>query len=253
MKQIELLEKIRDLNQEEAISFYVNQEKVENRFDHENISQYKEADIENDLSYSLYSYIAASIIFKAQSLEFSQKGYRCFDRQWEDIIQKQKTDIFENSKVIKDNAMRLLSTFLMTNENVTLSMLLAKFAPLCVLKEISKNEQKARKIMRTFQRKKEVIFNQAILFSRSLYHSFLNKNDIVADKIHPDYEDLSNGIFSYEDELFCPSWQNAFSLDGYKKVVEESILKISNNFPLKDIKKISLLYLVKDIIATYTL
>ena len=251
MKQQELIEKILDLHDEQKFSFSINGEKVENRFDHENISQYKEEDIENRLSYSLYSYIASAIIFKAQSKEMTKNGYDHLDRQWESIIQQQKVDIFDNSKVVKDNAMRLLNSFLMTDEEVTMDMMLAKFAPLCVLKEISINPSKARKVVRVFSRKKEVIFNQAVLFSRALYHSFLGRKDIVADKIHPDYENLSDGIFSYDGiELFISSWQNAFSVDGYKKVVLDSLENISDNFPLKDIQKVSLIYLVKDIIAT---
>ncbi len=252
MNHSELTDRINEIHDETGFSFFVNGQKVENRFDHENRFQYKEADIENQLAYSLYSYIASAIIFKAQSKEMTKKGYDCLDRQWENIIQSQKTDIFDNSKVIKDNAMRLLKSFLMSDDDVTMEMMLAKFSPLCVLKDISLQPKKAKKIMRTFNRKKEIIFNQVILFLRALYHSFLGRKDIIADRIHPDYENLSNGIFSYDEtEILVPSWQNAFCMDGYKKVVTETLSQLSDNFPMKDVCNISLIYLVKDIIVTH--
>jgi hypothetical protein len=250
MQYNELTQKINKLDNKEKITFLVNGQKVDNRFDHENIDQYKEADIENLLSYSLYSYIASAIIYKAQGNDMAKKGYSHFDRQWETIIQNQEKDIFDNSKVVKDNAMRLLDSFLMSGEDIRLDALMARFSPLCVLRLIQLNPQQSRKIMKTFTKRKEVIFNQTTLFIRSLYHSLLNQSGIDPMKIHPDHENLANGLFSYDGTtLYIPTWQNAFSMNGYKNVITEALKELSPNFPLSEIKDISVIYLVKDIIA----
>ena len=102
--------------------------------------------------------------------------------------------------------------------------------------------------------RKEIIFNQVVLFSRSLFHSFLNKTGIESNKVRPDYSSLNNGIFLYQGKtLIVPTWQNAFTLSAYKEVIMHGIDSLSDNFPISDIDSVAVIYLVKDIFAGCTL
>jgi hypothetical protein len=70
--------------------------------------------------------------------------------------------------------------------------------------------------------------------------------------IQPDFHDLSNGVFAYnKEELIIPTWQNAFTLESYKSVLKNGVIACSNEFPFKDIRMLSVIYLVKDIVGTY--
>ncbi len=251
MNHNEIIQSIQEINDESRIHFSVGDEKAENRFDYENASQYEEGNLITEISYMLYSYIANAIIFKAQGKEKCNLGYSLFDTEWEGLIQKKEISLFDNQKVVKDDAMRLLNDFLSTSKEIRLNQLIDKFLPLCILKECIEHKDAERKAIRTFKKKKDVITNQVTLFIRSLYHSFLTRSDILPNRILPDYQNLSNGIFSYDDSsLYLPTWQNAFTLESYKKVIKKSLLSLSSAFPIESIKKISVIFLSKDIIAT---
>ncbi len=254
MNHIEIIQSIQEITDESKIHFSVGDEKAENRFDYENANQYEEGNLITEISYMLYSYIANAIIFKAQGKEKSEYGYSLFDKQWEDLIQKKELSLFDNQKVIKDDAMRLLGDFLFTAKDIRLNQLIDKFLPICILKESIEHKESERKAIRAFKKKKDVITNQVTLFIRSLYHAFLTRSDILPLQIHPDDADLSNGIFSYnETSLYFSTWQNAFTLESYKKVIKKSLLLLSSSFPIESIKKISVIFLSKDIIATIDL
>lgn len=254
MNRLELINSIQSLTDENKIVFTIGDEKISNRFDEKESKQDKKKDYSVDISYALYSNIANAIFFKAQGKERASKGYDMYDIQWENIIRGSEKKITENAKAIKDNALRILDSFLYSKSSITMTDLLAKIAPLCVLKVMQDHPKEEKKVMKAFKKKKEVIFNQVLLFSRCLYHTFLNRSDLDSIKIHPDFENLANGIFSYDNkELFIPAWQNAFTLENYKQVVKNGLLRFSQNFPVSEIECISVIYLVKDFIATLPL
>lgn len=254
MNRLDLINLIQNLKDEESIAFYLSDEKISNRFDRENVNQYKKGDHLTDISYSLYSYIANSIFYKAQGEEKAKVGYSSFDNQWEEIISKALFETKDNIKAIKDEAMLLLSDFLFSKKQVTLPDMVFRFLPLSIYKEMNLYPGEAKKIYRCSLKKKEVLLNQVTLFTRSLYHSFLNRKNIDPEKILPDRDDLSNGIFSYEGkELLIPTWQNAFTLDSFRKVAQNGIFRISSSLPLDDISIISVIYLSKDIVVKYSL
>lgn len=251
MKSLELINELSSLNDEEKLNFFIGDEKISNRFDREDIKQYQEGDYETKISYSLFSYILSAIIIKAKGKDRTIYGYSCFDTQLENLIKSFSNDIFHNDKVIKDDAMRTLNAFLFTNEDIKLNSLINKFMPLSTLNEIKKNPNDKRKLLKTYEKKTEIITNQVTLFVRSLYHSFLNKKDINAKDIMLYDEDYSIGTFIYKDkELIIPTWQNAFTLDSYKKVAIESLKSLPINLYNDLIDTISIIYMVKDIVVT---
>ena len=121
----------------------------------------------------------------------------------------------------------------------------------CIITEDDMDEQ-GIKLEDLFEKKKDIVYNQVTLFSRSLYHTFLNRSSIDPMLIQPDVHDLSNGVFAYnKEELIIPTWQNAFTLESYKSVLKNGVIACSNEFPFKDIRMLSVIYLVKDIVGTY--
>ncbi len=254
MNRLELINSIQNLTDEKEITFLIGDEKISNRFDRLDMKQCEKGDFYTEISYALYSYIANAIFFKAMGKEKSKEGYPFFDQQWEDIIHGVDTIYEENTKVVKDRALRLLDAFLSSMDGTTLTDLMEKIAPLCVLKIIKKHPKEEKKILRKFDKKKDIVYNQVTLFSRSLYHTFLNRSNLNPLCIQPDLHDLSNGVFVYDQkELIIPTWQNAFTLDSFKSVLKTGVGSCSTEFSFKDIKSVSVIYMVKDIVSTYHL
>lgn len=246
----ELKSHIANIQDEKRVTFSIGDEILSNHFESDKESKMTDEDTSTILAMTIYSYIANSIIFKAQGRESYQKGYNYFKEEWDKIVKSQKDEIQIQSKTEEENALLLLNQFFTNSKQVLLSEMIARFAPLAVLSLISKKEEESAEIIKVFQKEKEIIFNQVVLFSRSLFHSFLNRNDMESDKIRPDYFSLGNGVFLYKDNTFVVStWQNAFTLDAYKEVLYKGLDSLSDNFPTANIEYVSVIYLVKDIFA----
>ena len=254
MNKQELKSKIAQINDEKRISFSIGDEILSNHFDRDDENRMTSEDISTSLAYTIYSWIANSIVFKAQGKESSQKGYLYFKEEWDKIVKNQKENLTIESKTEEENALLLLNQFFENKKQVLLPEMIAKFAPIAVLSLMMKDEKESKSIIKEFNKNKEIIFNQVVLFSRSLFHSFLNKTGIESNKVRPDYASLNNGIFLYQGKtLIVPTWQNAFTLSAYKEVILNGIDSLSDNFPISDIDSIAVIYLVKDIFAGCTL
>lgn len=245
----ELSNLILSIEDENKINMTIADEKISNRFDR---VEPKEGGVDylTEIAFAIYSYVTAAIIFKAQGKERSTRGYDYFNSEWNKIVEVQKPDILEESKTEKNNAAYVLNAFLFTEEKVLMSDLMAKFAPLAVLKIMNQNPKEEKLIMKTFSKNKEVIFNQVLLFTRSVLHSFFNKSGIEAMKMRVDFDDLANGMFSYDNKVVViPTYENAFTLQSYKRVAVERLSHLSNNFPTSQLRGVCLIYLTKDICA----
>ncbi len=246
----ELKSKIANIQDEKRVTFSIGDDILSNHFESDKESKMTKEDISTALAMTIYSYIANSIFFKAQGRESYLKGYHHFKEEWDKVVKSQKEEIQIESKNEEENALLLLNQFFTNSKQVLLPEMIAKFAPLAVLSLISKKEEESAEIIKTFSKEKEIIFNQVILFSRSLFHSFLTRHDIESDKIRPDYSSLGNGVFLYKDNTFVVStWQNAFTLEAYKEVLYKGLDSLSDNFPISNIESVSVIYLVKDIFA----
>lgn len=245
----ELSNLIASLDDEKKISLTIADQKVTNRFDTVE-PKVGGRDILTDIAYIIYAYVVAAIIFKAQGKEKSKAGLDYFLHEWEQIVSVQKPDILEESKTEKNNAAYILNAFLFTEEKITMSDLLAKFAPLAMLKVMNENPEEEKLVMKTFSKNREVLFNQVLLFTRSVLHSFFNKSGIDALKMRVDFDNLSNGMFSYDNKVvIIPTYENAFTLNSYKRVAIKKLSQLSKNFPSAELKGVCLIYLTKDICA----
>lgn len=252
MNKEELLNHLDALKDSSQLQFYVAGEKVSNRFD---FNEYEMEDIDKDtlIAYTLYSLICDVIIFKAQGKERAKAGESIVKGYFNKVLNKVPQDIKEktNQEVIK--ATLTLGNFLNSLEKVNLATIIARFSPLVALDIATRNTDDIdKKVLSSFDKNKERIFNKTLLYIRSLYHSFLTLNDTDSLSIKIDVDSPVNGLFIYKDALFISTGKNAFTVNNYKKVIKEGLERASKNFSLNNIKKVVVVYLVKDILAEYT-
>lgn len=250
MKRSEFSSVIDRLTSVDQIVFYVGGEKVSDRFDKEE----KETSLdtyEDKISYALYSWIINAVFDKAKGKEACRKGEVHFSAFLSSLKKKTASDIAQDTDIEIQKALNVLSSFYYDKEKVSMADLLSSFAPLVLLSLSQQNPDDEKKIFKAFTKNKETIFNQTILFTRSLFHSFLTLSNINPNDIHSDTNNLNNGLFTYQNQLFIPSYENAYTLAGFKSIVNKALDQVSDNFSLADVNQFTVLYLAKDLIAAY--
>jgi hypothetical protein len=244
-----LLSLIHSLEDPTKVRFYEGGDQVSSRFDLEEGPK-EEGTSDRLISFYLYSLIANAIILKAQGKEKSKEGEEAFRTYFSDVVRRGPIDDLPKMEDEKGNALRTLDSFLFDLEKIDLSILLARFSPLVVIDVADDGKHGLDKdVLRSFDKNREVIFNQSVLFIRSIFHSFLTLPTTDSFRIRPDSEDLTNGIFLYEDSLFIPTGKNAFTLSGFKEVASYGLETVSKNLPLENLKTITVVYLCKDLLA----
>lgn len=251
MNKLDIITAVNDLADQGRISFFFNDKEVTNRFDVNGIG-YVEDTKQSLISFSLYSLVANAVILKGQGKEKSQIGEVSFKTYFDSIVKKVPEEYKIRMEDEKNNALRTLNSFLYDLDKVMLPDLLARFAPLVVIDLANDSNKIDKKLLSYFDKNKEIIFNQAVLYTRSLFHVFLTRSNIDSSQIKPDLNNLTNGVFSYGNALIIPTEKNAFYLEGYKKAVVNGLNKISKNFSLDGLNKIALLYLTKDLVAEFS-
>ncbi len=252
MKQIELRNAISKITDETKIKFSTGDNILSESFDRDDEIRMEEEDIPTALAYLIYSWLTNTLIFRGQKKATREKGISYFRKEWDIIVKNQEENVLQQAKVEEENALFLLQQYLLEGKQARMEELIAKLAPLAVLCLMKDRKGKEKEILKEFNKKKEIIFNQVVLFSRSLYHSFLKMEGMINDDIRPDYDNLGNGVFLYaERTLFIPTWQNAFTLSSFKNVLSKGLDTLSTNFPLSQIDSVAVIYLTKDVVAKY--
>lgn len=248
MNKLDLIDSLQK-SEVEKLQFTLENKEITNRFDEYKKTQYKKGDLLNEITDTLYSFIANAIILKAQSNSKKDETFKVYNEYLENILKNLKIKTKENTSFIKDNAVYLLQSFIYSKESTSLEDLINKLLPLCVYKVIEDNPCcKARKIKRISKWKYKVIQNVVILYLRSLNHSFFIDSEIDAEKISIYTADFSLPVFKYDKTLFISTWQNAYNLTDYKKVCINSISNLDEKY-VSDVDSISLLYFTKNIIV----
>lgn len=247
MNKLDLINSLQK-SEVEKLQFTLENKTITNRFDEYKKTQYKKGDLLNEITDTLYSFIANAIILKAQSNSKKDETFKVYNEYLENILKNLKIKTKDNTSFIKDNAVYLLQSFIYSKESTSLEDLISKLLPLSAYKVMEDNPCKTRKIKRIIKWKYKVIQNVVILYLRSLNHSFFSISEIDAEKITIYTTDFSLPIFKYDKTLFISTWQNAYNLDDYKKVCINSISNLDEKF-VSDVDSISLLYFTKNIIV----
>ncbi|MFA6624424.1 MAG: hypothetical protein WCS80_01510 [Bacilli bacterium] len=251
MNKLDIINAVNSLVDEKGISFFLNDKEVTNRFDINGMG-YVEDTKQSLISFYLYSLVANAIILKGQGKEKSQLGETTFQTYFSNIVRRVPQEYRSRMENEKSNALRTLDSFLFDLDKVMLPDLLARFSPLVIIDLANENNQIDKKLLSYFDKNKEIIFNQAVLFTRSLFHAFLARTDIDSSSIIADLNNPTDGVFRYGNTLIIPTDKNAFYFEGFKKAAINGLNKISKDFSLDSIDKISLLYLSSALTAEFS-
>ena len=248
MNRAELISHIEAIKSEEQISFYIDGEKVESRFD-EKETPLEKGDYSTDLALLLYGWIGNAIFLKASGRERAQAGYLDFENYLKESLNKTEAD--DETTKNYHRALSVLKRFLFRKEKIIMGDLFEEFFPFAKQVSLLLHPEEEKEITHISEKEKMVIFNEAALFTRSLYHTLLTRADASeARKTKLDKGNYANGVFLYDSEvLFLPAWQDAFTLTKFKEVALKDIETISPLLPLEEVKEISLIYFGKDIVA----
>lgn len=244
MNKKEILTKLNNVHEEE-LTFFTGKEKLINRFD-DKVKLDDSLDPISEVAFSVYSLIVNAILFKSEiNSESIDKYLTYYKNNFSIIIEQSLTDIKTDLEIEKTKALNMISDFFNNKRNIQIQEMMATFYPLSLLEYLNKDKKiKVKKITTST----EQIFNNVLLYYRSIFHSYLKEIKLITkDTFHPDYDKLTNGIFSCNDKLILPCYKNLFSLQGLKMEVQNKLDTLSNNFPLSKIEKIIIIYLTKDI------
>lgn len=245
MNKEELFHRIESLKEEDMV-FTLGGAKVANRFDKEE-NPLEEGDTSTDLAIALYGFVANAIFLKASTHDFSLNGFSDFASYLNQIVSKNP-----EKERDKENCLNTIHRFLFEKDKLTMENLFEASYPLAVQDEINRHPEKEKEITKVAEKKKEVIFNEATLFIRSLYHSVLTYADnSISEKIQFDKDNYANGILLYDRKvLFLPVWEDAFTLKKYKEVALRDLKTLSPTFPIGEAESISLLFFGKDMVVS---
>lgn len=253
MNKENIISHIQSLSDENLVDFHVCGEKVSNRFDHDKVKEMESVTDDMALAYHLYALIADSIFFKARKKAEANKGIVSLSDYFYKVLKKVPEEIYNNSRDEAMKANEILNDFVLGKRLITIDQLLAAYFPMVLLDDCSIDAFDFKKFQ-TLNKCRERVFNMSVLSTRSLFRSFLTILPVQDSySIRIDANHVTNGLFIYKDSLFVPTTRNAFSLRDFKIVLEEGVKRLSDDFPLLEVKKLSVLYLVKDTIATITL
>jgi hypothetical protein len=253
MNREELIQKVLSHQSPDDVRFFVNGNPVSSRFD---LGDYKTTDLDENsrLGYYLYSVIAHAIISKAKGKEKAKDGEEILKAYFWKVLEKAPQDIQTDLANEITKASLVLEDFLFSLQKVDVATLIASLYPIVVIDSATRNQTDIdRRLLVSLNKNKEVIFNLTLLYLRSLFHSFLALETTDQMLIKTDGEDPTNGLFTYGTSLMIPTGRNAFSLDGYKLVVKDGIDRANKNFGLSDVSEVTVIYLVKDLLAELTL
>ncbi|MFA6874471.1 MAG: hypothetical protein WCR16_02500 [Bacilli bacterium] len=249
MNLIELRTFLDSLPSAEALIFYVGGEIVSSRFDKIDHKVEENDNLDESVSYALYSLVTQLVIGKAKGREESKKIEDRFAIYFQKITSSLPDRIRENAEAEKEKALPLIHNFLFDVEKIELPELLSGIAPLVLLGMAEDENGLNKDVFKKFERNEEKAMNMAVLAIRSVFHSFLTLPDTDPNSISADPDNLTNGLFVYKDSLFVPTYSNAFTLSAFKEVGNKALDRISRNLSLSEVKNIVVLYLSRDFLV----
>ncbi len=254
MDRSTLIENIRSIDREEAFSFFEGGKPISSRFNLQEGKTFNKGSKSTDLAKALYAIVSNLSIFRAQGKDRAKVGLESFDVFFRKIIER-TTDaaIVPSLADEKKKAMLVYESFLYGTEKVTMADILARTFPLLSIKLSLGEEGIDRKTFQGLSKNREVIFNQAALFVRSLFHSFLTLETTDPFKIKTDLENPDMPYFIYENTLFVGTDKDAFTLNLLKEEIIGNLEKIAKNFSLKDVHSIATIFLLREIFAVHVL
>lgn len=245
MNETILLTSLKNIK-ESDLTFFNGGKEVSSLFNTSAVKIEKDT-VEGQIAMLLFSYIEHLIIAKAQGKEASKAALKSYQNHFEQFINKLTVEK-DKAVSLKDDALLVIEHFFFNKEAVGLALLLAKLAPLAVLKIASSNEELDAKVFRLFDKNKESIFNQVSLFIRELFQAYLTGLNIDPFSIENNLVDISRPLFLYGEELVIPLDKACYSVDSLKDVLSTKLVRL-DKYLTKDINYITAIYLLRGFIV----
>lgn len=232
-----------NLQKEEQILFRFGGDIVTNRFDKEETSLLDPVSMDTAISYRLFSWINNAVLCKGKGKGACKKGEESFHRLFSSLTLGEEAE--------RKRADDVVASFLNDRNPITTKDLLCAFSPLALASMIQEHPEEEKEYRRVFRKNEDVIFNQATMFVRSVFHAFLTLPNIIPSNIEQDFGDFSNGLFAYRDTLIVPTSYNAYTLKGFRQIALDGLNRLSDSFPSETLHSVMVLYLAKDLLAEY--
>ncbi len=240
---------------EENVTFIVNGKEAESRFNYDEEGKGIIQDSpELRVSVSIYAILTNAIFVKAKGTQASNDAIPAIRGFINNYVNVKDESIKESLETEKRKAYMTLENFVLSKEKITMAEIIARLFPLVIVKHSLNDEGKIdKKTFQNLNKKKENIFNQAILFERCLYRTVLALPGIDSSKIRSDLSAMDKPQFTYENRLVLPIYEDAFALSSFKESVKKAVSSASNRLSLRDCDEIVVVYLLKDYMALFSL
>ncbi len=249
----QILNKLNTIGKEDVV-FIINGKEAESRFNSDDGSVQRIQDSRETLAaFALYSVLANSIFLKAKGTQACNDALPCIRQFLTDYIQIDDPKEYYRIKERKEMFYTAIDNFILGKEKLSMTDIFEKLFPLIALKSATQNGEVDKKEYSNLNKKKEIIFNQAVLFSRSLYRSILNNPDIDPFKIKTDLLSFDSSQFTYGDILILPIYDDAFSLPSLKDSIGKAVNTMSERLDITNVGRVVVAYLLRDYLATIKL
>lgn len=253
MNRNDIINQVLGITDESQLRFFEGGERIMNRFD---VKPKKEPSVDAPMkaAFFLYAYISKLIILKANGKEESMKGKLAFTVYFNKVMTAVPEDIRNSLADETEKLSHVVDDFLLDRVKVSFAELLSALAPI-VFVQISLSDDQGidRKVFKELSRSRETIFNLSVLYVRSLFRTYLTVDGIDPSGFRYDAANPGNPVLVYQNTLIVPTGRNAFSLAGFKDVIDRNTRDFSKDFSLKDIDAVEVLYLTKAILVHVSL
>lgn len=246
MEKEEIIERVNRASRIDDLIFKSGDETLSNRFDKQEIDMVEPSDRTIEISTRVYSWIAYSLIYKAR--EDRSICLKAIEDRFNDI-----TLSLTGCRDTLDKAIEVVKSFILSKRRVLLKEMIEILIKVAIY-SLSSDEKSLKENNKIYKKNKEQITNQITLFVRALYHTYLKRKDVHIESFDLSLEDVDEFLLISDGMLLLSTWQNAFTVSGFKRVIKESLdHHYPTSFKKTDITSVGLIYFSKDILVVYNL
>ncbi len=253
MDKTQILNTVDSIKKEDVV-FIINGKTAESRFNSDDGTEQKIQDNrETAVAFALYSILLNSIFLKAKGTQACNDALPTIRKFIDGYVRiEDERDVYGVEEK-KEIFYQTVNSFIFGKEKKNMFSIFENLSGLVILKFSSESGEVDRKTYQILNKKKEIIFNQAVLFARALYRSILMHPDMDAFKIKTDVLAFDNPAFTYENRLVLPICEDAFTLKSLKEAIEKTVSSISERLDLSRCTALVVAYLLRDYLAEINL
>ncbi len=243
-----------DSIEEKDLVFLIHGKEAGSRFNYDSESgQRLQDNIETVVAYTLYSMLLNSVFLKAKGTQACNDALPSIRKFAESYVQ---IDDPKNAYTVKEREetfCKTVSDFILSRCKRSMPEIFENMFPLVILRFSSEDREIDKKTYQYLIKNKEIIFNQAVLFSRSIYRSLLMSPNIDSFKIKTDLLSFDSAYFTYDNYLVLPIYDDAFSLNSLKEAIRKAVSSMSERLDISCCNELIIAYLLIDFLVKINL